>query len=125
MMPGPFDVRKDHSHKGAQKMPQRVFVTCCAGPAFALALAGCTSSANLYTHESTAQCLAHAKQVLYDSDFNENPVVLREIAAVSGHRGGYKATIYCEGGGLPTRVDIQGYDGAQTDYYRDLILRKF
>ena len=88
-------------------------------------LAGCTSSASLYTRQSAYQCVLHAKQVLYDSDFTENLVIVSDSGIVSGRHGGYDASVFCGAGDHLIRVDVHGLDQDQIDWYRKVIIRKF
>lgn len=88
-------------------------------------LFGCSSTGSLPTHQSASECVLHAKQVLYDADFTENLVVSRETASVSGHRGGYHATVHCESGNQVIHVTVDGLDPIQTEWYRKVIIKKF
>jgi hypothetical protein len=106
-------------------MTAKTFVARHAIFASLFCLAGCASSGLLHTNLSASECVSQAKQVLYDADFTENPVVSRETASVSGRHGGYKATIHCESGTQIIHVDVDGLDPTQVDQYRDFIIRKF
>lgn len=106
-------------------MTSRLFVTRLAFVASFFCLAGCASSGRLLTRLSAGDCVSHAKQVLYDADFTENPVVSHETASVSGRHGGYDATIHCDSATQTINVDVKGLDSLQSDQYRDFIIRKF
>ena len=106
-------------------MTPRLFATRFAVLVSIFCLLGCSRSGSLYTHQSASECVLHAKQVLYDADFTENLVVSRETASVSGHHGGYHATIYCESANQVIHVDVDGLDPIQTEWYRKVIIKKF
>jgi len=90
-----------------------------------LCLADCTSSGIQYTGQSTSGCVQRAKRALFDADFAENLAVAADIATVSGRHGSYYATLHCDRQSRDVRFDVNGPDSAQTDWYRDLLIRKF
>ncbi len=106
-------------------MTARHLVTRFAVLASLFCLPGCTSSGSLTTRQSAYECVRHAKQVLYDADFTENLVVSREMASVSGRHGGYEATVQCDSVDQRILVDVKGLDATQSEWYRDVIIRKF
>ncbi|MGB8277965.1 MAG: hypothetical protein WCF20_08575 [Methylovirgula sp.] len=106
-------------------MTPRILITRFAVLVSFFCLLGCSSSGGLNTRLSASECVLHAKQVLYDADFTENLAVSRETASVSGHHGGYHATVHCETGNQVIHVDVDGLDPIQTEWYRKVIIKKF
>ena len=107
------------------QMSSRTFIACLVVFAGAFSLGGCTNSGTLYTRESAHECLRHAKQVLYDSDFTENLAIVSDSGIVTGHHGGYDASVFCDAADHLIRVDVHGLDPDQGDWYRKVIIGKF
>jgi hypothetical protein len=96
--------------------------------AVALALSACTAEGWRPTAAgSVERCVERAKLAMRDSDFTERVAIDPgpDETVLYGQHGGYRAQLYCAAGAPGVRVEVKGFDPAQTERYKESILRRF
>jgi len=95
--------------------------------AAAVALSACTAEGWRPTATgSVGHCVERAKLVMRDADFTERFAIYRSPGetVLYGQHGGYRAQLYCTAG-AGIRVEVKGFDPAQTERYRESIISRF
>jgi hypothetical protein len=108
-------------------MAGRPLSAVAAGLAGAFALAACTAGGWQPMSGSVEQCVARAKLAMRDSDFMERFAIYPgpEETILYGQHGGYRAQLYCAAGAPGIRVEVKGFDPAQTERYKQSIISRF
>ena len=108
-------------------MAGKPLTAAVASLAGALALAGCTAGGWQPMTASVARCVERAKLAMRDSDFMERFAIYPgpDETVLYGQHGGYRAQLYCTAGASGIRVEVKGFDPAQTDRYKESILARF
>jgi hypothetical protein len=95
--------------------------------AAAVALSACTAEGWRPTATgSVGHCVERAKLVMRDADFTERFAIYPGPGetVLYGQHGGYRAQLYCTAG-AGIRVEVKGFDPAQTERYRESIISRF
>jgi hypothetical protein len=94
--------------------------------AAAVGLSACTATGWQPAAGSVEHCVERAKLAMRDSDFTERFAVYPGPGetVLYGQHGGYRAQLYCTAG-AGIRVEVKGFDPAQTERYRESIISRF
>jgi len=110
-------------------MAGRPLIAAVASLAVAVALSGCTAEGWRPTPAagSVERCVERAKLAMRDSDFTERVAIYPgpDETILYGQHGGYRAQLYCTAGAPGIRVEVKGFDPAQTERYKESIIRRF
>jgi hypothetical protein len=89
--------------------------------------AGCTAGGSQPIAGSSDQCVRRAALAMRDSDFTERFAVYPGIdeTVVYGQHGGYRARLHCIIGNPTIAVEVSGFDPAQTQRYKESIIKRF
>jgi hypothetical protein len=106
-------------------MARTSLLAALAAMSTGLLVTGCASGWQP-TAGSVDRCIERAKLAMRDSDFTERLAVLpgEGEMVVYGQHGGYRAHLHCVVD-APIRVDVTGFDPAQTERYKDSIMKRF
>jgi hypothetical protein len=76
---------------------------------------------------SVERCVERAKLAMRDSDFTERVAIYPgpDETVLYGQHGGYRAQLYCTAGAPGIRVEVKGFDPAQTERYKESIIKRF
>ena len=107
-------------------MAGKSLMAALAAVAGAAVVAGCTAGGWAPVDGSVDHCVQRAKLAMRDSDFTERLAVLpgEGETVVYGQHGGYRAHLHCVPN-QPLRVEVTGFDPAQTERYRESIIKRF
>ena len=108
-------------------MAGRALTTALASLAAAVALSACTAEGWRPTAAGSVEhCVERAKLVMRDADFTERFAIYPGPGetVLYGQHGGYRAQLYCTAG-AGIRVEVKGFDPAQTERYRESIISRF
>ena len=103
-------------------------IAAVASLAGAMTLGGCTAEGWHPTAPgSVERCVERAKLAMRDSDFTERVAIYPgpDETVLYGQHGGYRAQLYCTPGAPGVRVEVKGFDPAQTERYKESIIRRF
>jgi len=108
-------------------MAGKSLTAALASLAGGLTLIGCTAAGWAPSSGSVEHCVEQAKLVMRDSDFTERLAIYPAPGetVVYGQHGGYRAQLYCTAGAPGIRVEVKGFDPAQTERYKESIIRRF
>jgi hypothetical protein len=106
-------------------MASKSLIAAFAAMSSGFVMIGCASGWQP-TAGSVDRCIERAKLAMRDSDFTERLAVLpgEGETVVYGQHGGYRAHLHCIVD-APIRVDVTGFDPAQTGRYKDSIMKRF
>jgi hypothetical protein len=103
-------------------------IAAVASLAGAMTLGGCTAEGWHPTAPgSVERCVERAKLAMRDSDFTERVAIYPgpDETVLYGQHGGYRAQLYCTPGAPGIRVEVKGFDPAQTERYKESIIKRF
>jgi len=103
-------------------------IAVVASLAGAMTLGGCTAEGWHPTAPgSVERCVERAKLAMRDSDFTERVAIYPgpDETVLYGQHGGYRAQLYCTAGAPGIRVEVKGFDPAQTERYKESIIKRF
>ena len=108
-------------------MAGRALTGALASLAGGLTLIGCTAGGWVPSTGSVERCIERAKLAMRDSDFTERFAIYPGPGetVLYGQHGGYRAQLYCTTGAPGIRVEVKGFDPAQTERYKESIIRRF
>jgi len=108
-------------------MGGKALTAAMASLAAAMALSGCTADGWQPLAGSVEHCVQRAKLAMRDSDFTERLAIYPGPGetVLYGQHGGYRAQLYCTAGAAGVRVEVKGFDPAQTERYKESIIRRF
>src|ERR1700747_3717275 len=109
-------------------MSGKTLILAVASLAGAVMLGGCTAEGWHPTGAgSVERCVERAKLAMRDSDFTERVAIHPgpDETVLYGQHGGYRAQLYCTPGAPGIRVEVKGFDPAQTERYKESIIRRF
>ena len=107
-------------------MAGRALTPAVASIAVAVMLSACTATGWQPAAGSVEHCVERAKLVMRDADFTERFAIYPAPGetVLHGQHGGYRAQLYCTAG-AGIRVEVKGFDPAQTERYRESIIGRF
>ena len=90
-------------------------------------LVGCTAGGWQPVAGSMDQCVQRAKLAMRDADFTERLAIYpgADETVVYGQHGGYRAHLHCFPDDRAVRVEVTGFDPAQTERYKESIIKRF
>ena len=106
-------------------MASKSLIAALAAVTSSFVVSGCASGWQP-TAGSIDRCVQRAKLAMRDSDFTERLAVYpgQDETIVYGQHGGYRAHLHCIAD-TPIRVEVTGFDPAQTERYKDSIMKRF
>jgi hypothetical protein len=107
-------------------MAGKSLMAAMAAVSAACAVVGCTAGSWAPVDGSVEHCVQRAKLAMRDADFTERLAVLpgEGETVVYGQHGGYRAHLHCVPN-QPLRVEVTGFDPAQTERYKGSIIKRF
>jgi hypothetical protein len=108
-------------------MASKSVIAAFAVVASGFGLIGCTAGGWQPVAGSVEHCVQRAKLAMRDSDFTERLAVYpgEGETVVYGQHGGYRAQLHCTVGEPGIRVEVTGFDPAQTDRHKESIIKRF
>jgi hypothetical protein len=108
-------------------MASRSLIAAFAAVSSACLAVGCTAGGSPPMTGSVDQCVRRAQLAMRDSDFTERLAVYPGVdeTIVYGQHGGYRAHLHCVVGNPAIGVEVTGFDPAQTQRYKESIIKRF
>jgi|HubBroStandDraft_6_1064221.scaffolds.fasta_scaffold465895_2 hypothetical protein len=107
-------------------MASKSLIATFAAVSCAFLAVGCTAGGSRPMAGSIEHCVQRAKLAMRDSDFTERFAVYPglEETVVYGQHGGYRAHLHCIVDNPTIGVEVTGFDPAQTQRYKESIIKR-